>query len=72
MMSGKLSSEIKESGSLTTKNMDSIYAAGELISAQLFTNFLEKKLLNRKVKYIDARTLIKTDSNFNSAKPLKK
>jgi len=68
----KISSEIKKVGSLTSKNMDSIYAAGELISAQLFTNFLEKKLINRKVKYIDARTLIKTDSNFNSAKPLKK
>ena len=68
----KISSEIKKVGSLTSKNMDSIYAAGELISAQLFTNFLEKKLLGRKVKYIDARTLIKTDSNFNSAKPLKK
>jgi aspartate kinase len=68
----KITSEIRKAGSLTSKNMDSIYAAGELISAQLFTNFLEKKLLNRKVKYIDARTLIKTDSNFNSAKPLKK
>lgn len=66
------SQEIKKEGFISPKNMDSLYSIGELLSSQLITCFLEKKLSSKKIKFFDARLLIKTDSNFNNASPLKK
>lgn len=63
---------IRKEGIISPKNMDSLYSYGELLSSQLLTSFLEKKLPSKKVKFFDARLLIKTDSNFNNAVPLKK
>src|SRR5574343_1578104 len=67
----KITQEIKKEGLISPKNMDSLYSIGELLSSHLITSFLEKSLPSKKVKFIDARSLIKTDSNFNNALPLK-
>ena len=67
----KISQKIKAEGVISPKNMDSLYSVGELISSHLFTSFLKSKISSKSVFFFDARTLIKTDSNFNNALPLK-
>jgi len=50
--------------------MDSLYSIGELLSANLFSAFLEKSFPEKKIHFFDAREVIITDSNFGKATPL--
>ncbi len=68
----RISNLIKNERDLSAKNMDAIYAIGELLSSNLIKSYFEKNLPYRNVSFLDARELIKTDSEFNCAKPLKK
>jgi aspartate kinase len=67
----KLAQVIKKDGFISPKNMDSLYSIGELLSSQLIACFFQKNLPKKKVKFFDARLLIKTNSSFNNAIPQK-
>lgn len=55
---------------LTPKAQDHILSLGERMSSLIFTEVLKSKLPNQSVVLLDARTVIKTDSNFGKATPL--
>ena len=55
---------------LTPKAHDHILSLGERMSSLLFREVLQNKAPNKKVLLLDARTIIKTDSNFGKATPL--
>ena len=55
---------------LTPKAHDHILSLGERMSSLLFKEVLKMKLPNKSVALLDARTIIKTDSNFGKATPL--
>lgn len=55
---------------LTPRAYAHILSLGERMSSLIFKDVLAKKIPNRKVTLLDARDIIKTDSNFNKATPL--
>ena len=55
---------------LTPKAHDHILSLGERMSSLLFCEVLRNKLQNQTVELLDARSMIKTDSNFGKATPL--
>ena len=55
---------------LTPRAHDHILSLGERMSSLIFREVLKHKLPNRSVVLLDARTVIKTDSNFGKATPL--
>ncbi|MBA2405018.1 MAG: lysine-sensitive aspartokinase 3 [Bdellovibrionales bacterium] len=55
---------------LTPKAHDHILSLGERMSSLIFKSVLQSKLPNKSVVLLDARTVIKTDSNFGKATPL--
>jgi aspartate kinase len=55
---------------LTPKAHDHMLGLGERVSSVIFTEVLKSKLPNKKVVFLDARSIIKTDSNFGKATPL--
>ncbi|RLA63022.1 MAG: hypothetical protein DRQ88_11660 [Epsilonproteobacteria bacterium] len=59
-----------QTGTRCPQAMDSLYAIGELLSANLFAAYLQKTFPEKKVHFFDARDVIITDSNFGSALPL--
>lgn len=55
---------------LTPKAHDHILSLGERMSSLIFREVLKNKLPNKSVVLLDARSVIKTDSNFGKATPL--
>ena len=55
---------------LTPRAHDHILSLGERMSSLIFREVLKNKLPNKAVVLLDARTVIKTDSNFGKATPL--
>ncbi len=55
---------------LTPKAHDHVLSLGERMSSLIFTEVLRLKLPQKSVVLLDARTIIKTDSNFGKAMPL--
>ena len=55
---------------LTPKAHDHILSLGERMSSLIFKEVLQNKCPSKKVHLLDARTVIKTDSNFGKATPL--
>jgi len=58
---------ISTSNELNPKTFDSIASLGEKLSSRLFTNC--GKVFGLNTKWVDARKIIKTDSNFGNARP---
>ena len=54
----------------SAKASDYIQSFGERISSVLFAEALSKLYKNKKVKWLDARQIIKTDDHFGKARPL--
>ncbi len=55
---------------LTPRAYDHILSLGERMSSLLFRDVMKAAIPNKKVTLLDARTVIKTDSNFGKATPL--
>ena len=55
---------------LTPRAHDHILSLGERMSSLIFKEVLKQKLPNKSVVLLDARSVIKTDSNFGKATPL--
>jgi aspartate kinase len=55
---------------LTPKAHDHILSLGERMSSLIFKEVLKNKIPNKSVVLLDARSIIKTDSNFGKATPL--
>lgn len=55
---------------LTPKALDHILSLGERMSSLIFREVLHHQLPNKSVVLLDARSVIKTDSNFGKATPL--
>jgi aspartate kinase len=55
---------------LTPKAHDHILSLGERMSSLIFQQVLKTKIPNKSVVLLDARQMIKTDSNFGKATPL--
>lgn len=55
---------------LTPRAYDHILSLGERMSSLIFRDVLQAAIPNKKVHLLDARTVIKTDSNFGKATPL--
>lgn len=51
---------------ITNQNIDSVQSYGELLSTYIFSHFLHSRNINNYL--LDARSVIKTDSNFTIAK----
>lgn len=51
------------------KNMDQIYSIGERISSLLVSDLLKLRLASKKIELLDARKVIKTNSDFQKAEP---
>jgi len=51
------------------KVMDQIYSIGERISSLLVSDLLKLRMANRRVDLLDARKVIKTNSDFQRAEP---
>lgn len=54
---------------LTPRAYDHILSLGERMSSLIFRDVLQAAIPNKKVALLDARTIIKTDSNFGKATP---
>lgn len=54
---------------LTPRAYDHILSLGERMSSLIFKDVMKAMLPNKKVHLLDARTVIKTDSNFGKATP---
>lgn len=54
---------------LTPRAYDHILSLGERMSSLIFRDILQAAIPNKKVALLDARTVIKTDSNFGKATP---
>lgn len=55
---------------LTPRAYDHILSLGERMSSLIFRDVVAQTITGRKVTLLDARTVIKTDSNFGKATPL--
>ncbi len=55
--------------SCSPKNMDQVYSIGERISSLLVSDLLKLRLANKKILLLDARKVIKTNSDFQRAEP---
>lgn len=71
-----LFAELKELGNLilkdcsyTPKIMDQLYSLGERMSSLLVADLLRLRMASSEIWCIDARKIIKTDSNFQKAEP---
>lgn len=51
------------------KTMDQIYSIGERVSSLLVCDLLKLRLANKRVELLDARKIIKTNSDFQRAEP---
>lgn len=57
------------SNSLSPKLMDELYAIGERMSSLLVSDLLRLRIPGKKIIFLDARSLIKTNSDFQKAVP---
>lgn len=53
----------------TPKNMDQLYSIGERMSSLLVADLLRLRIPNKKIILLDARKIIKTNSEFQKAEP---
>jgi aspartate kinase len=51
------------------KDMDELYSLGERMSSLLISDLLRLRMVSKNIILIDARTIIKTNSEFNRADP---
>lgn len=65
----KISNEILSSKTLTAMQMDQLYSIGERMSSLIFADLLKLRIPKRNVIFIDAREIIKTNSEFKKAEP---
>ena len=65
----KLISQNILQSSLTPKLMDELYAIGERMSSLLVSDLLRLRIPGKEIIFIDARSLIKTNSEFQRAIP---
>jgi aspartate kinase len=68
--------ELREIGNLiandcsyTPKIMDRLYSLGESMSSLLIADLLRLRMASKDIRFLDARKIIKTDSNFQKAEP---
>lgn len=61
----KLLKGVSLTGDYSLKTQDELLAFGELISAKVVTSLLQKR--NVPARFVDSRTLLKTDDAFNNA-----
>jgi aspartate kinase len=64
-----LGKSILEDRSCSSKMMDELYGLGERMSSLLVSDLLRLRLPNKKIIFVDARHIIKTNSDFQSAQP---
>jgi aspartate kinase len=64
----KISQNILQS-SLTPKLMDELYAIGERMSSLLISDLLRLRIPGKEIVFLDARSLIKTNSDYQKAIP---
>ncbi|MDD4972798.1 MAG: aspartate kinase [Bacteriovorax sp.] len=60
---------ILEERSFTPKMMDELYSLGERMSSLLMSDLLRLRLPNKNINFLDARHIIKTNSEFQRAEP---
>lgn len=64
-----LGSIILKERSYTPKTMDQLYSIGERMSSLLVADLLRLRVPNKKIILLDARKVIKTNSDFQKAEP---
>lgn len=64
-----ISSEILKSKNYTLAIMDQLYSTGERISSLLMCDLMKLRLAGKAVELLDARAIIKTNSDFQKAEP---
>jgi len=60
---------ILEEKSCSPKMMDELYSLGERMSSLLMSDLLRLRMANKTIKLLDARSIIKTSSDFQRAEP---
>lgn len=60
---------ILEDRTYSAKTMDELYSLGERMSSLLVSDLLRLRIPNKKIQLLDARKIIKTNSDFLSAEP---
>ena len=60
---------ILEEKSCSPKMMDELYSLGERMSSLLMSDLLRLRMANKTIKLLDARSIIKTNSDFQRAEP---
>lgn len=64
-----LGNEILEVRATTPKMMDELYSLGERMSSLLVSDLLRLRIPNKNIIFLDARKIIKTNSEFQRAEP---
>ncbi|RPJ79582.1 MAG: aspartate kinase [Alphaproteobacteria bacterium] len=64
-----LGSEILEARATTPRMMDELYSLGERMSSLLVSDLLRLRIPNKHIIFLDARKIIKTNSEFQRAEP---
>ncbi len=64
-----LAHQIEAKAAFSAQEMDELYAIGERISSLLISDLLRLRIPRKKIILIDAREIIKTDSDFQKAVP---
>lgn len=64
-----LGSEILEEHRYTPKMMDELYSLGERMSSLLVSDLLRLRMPDKNITFLDARKIIKTNSDFQCAQP---
>lgn len=64
-----VASEILRDRHYTPKIMDQLYSLGERMSSLLVSDLIRLRMPNKKVTLLDARNVIKTNSEFQKAEP---
>ncbi len=64
-----ISDHIKTTKNYSDKVMDQLYSLGERMSSLIFADLLRLRIPDRNVKFVDARKIIKTNSEFRKAEP---
>lgn len=64
-----LGSKILEEHTYTPKMMDELYSLGERMSSLLVSDLLRLRMPDKNITFLDARKIIKTNSDFQCAQP---
>lgn len=65
----EIAKDITELKQTTPKIMDQLYSLGERLSSVIFADLLKLRIPNRKIVFLDARRIIKTNSEYRKAEP---